>query len=304
MKPTELHHFDRIAQAIDFIGRNFRAQPSLDEVAAHVHLSPHHFQRLFSDWAGVSPKKFLQYISIGHAKSMLREPQATLFDAAHETGLSGTGRLHDLFVNIEAMTPGEYKNGGAGLSILFSFGESPFGKMGLGSTRRGICFMAFAKTEQEAQSDLRLQFPNARIEAGASAMHDLALSVFSGRRSESLHLHLKGTPFQLKVWDALLRIPEGRLESYGSLAAKIAAPQASRAVGAAIGKNPIAYLIPCHRVIQQGGLLGGYRWGTTRKTAMIGWEAARVVDPSNQNREGLSDSNLFKGLVPSKTQMP
>lgn len=277
MNPENSHHFDRIAKAIEFIGRNFRAQPSLDEVAAHVHLSPHHFQRLFSDWAGVSPKKYLQYISIEHAKSMLREPQVTLFDAAHETGLSGTGRLHDLFVNIEAMTPGEYKNGGADLSILFSFGDSPFGKMGIASTPRGICFMAFAKTEQEALADLRLQFPNARIEEGATAMHDLALSVFSVRSSETLHLHLKGTPFQLKVWEALLTIPEGRLESYGSLAAKIAAPQASRAVGTAIGKNPIAYLIPCHRVIRQGGLLGGYRWGTTRKTAMMGWEAARVV---------------------------
>lgn len=277
MKPTELHHFDLIAQSIDFIGRNFRAQPNLNEVAAHVHLSPHHFQQLFSEWAGVSPKKFLQYISIGHAKSMLREPQATLFDAAHETGLSGTGRLHDPFVNIEGMTPGEYKNGGADLSILFSFGDSPFGKMGLASTPRGICFMAFVKTEQEAMVDLRLQFPNAHIEAGASAMHDLALSVFSVRRRETLPLHLKGTPFQLKVWEALLRIPEGRLESYGSLAAKIAASQASRAVGTAIGRNPVAYLIPCHRVIQQGGLLGGYRWGTTRKTAMIGWEAVRVL---------------------------
>lgn len=287
MKPTDSNQFDRIAKAIDFIGRNFRSQPSLDEVAAHVHLSPHHFQRLFSEWAGVTPKKFLQYISIEHAKSMLREPKTTLFDAAHETGLSSTGRLHDLFVNIEGMTPAEYRNGGANLSIRFSFGDSPFGIMGIASTSRGICFMAFAKSEQEALADLRLQFPNATIEEGNSTMHDLALNVFAERQVHPLQLHLKGTPFQLKVWEALLKIPMGRLSSYGALANEINAPGASRAVGTAIGRNPIAYLIPCHRVIQQGGLLGGYRWGTTRKTAMIGWEAAQAMEVWNANLDRL-----------------
>jgi AraC family transcriptional regulator of adaptative response/methylated-DNA-[protein]-cysteine methyltransferase len=275
MKPTEPQNFERIAQAIDYIGRNFRAQPSLDEVSAHVHLSPYHFQRLFSDWAGVSPKKFLQYISVEHAKSMLRAPQVTLFDVAHETGLSGTGRLHDLFVNIEGMTPGEYKNGGADLHITFSCSDSPFGKMGIASTARGICFMAFTESEIQAMSNLQAQFPNARIEIGPSAMHDRASEVFSGGKTGTAQLHLKGTPFQFKVWEALLKIPTGRLSSYGALASEIGAPGASRAVGTAIGKNPIAYLIPCHRVIQSGGLPGGYRWGTTRKAAMIGWEAAR-----------------------------
>ncbi len=296
MNPSE-YHFDRIAHAIHFIGRNFRAQPSLDEVAAHVHLSPYHFQRLFTDWAGVSPKKFLQYISIEHAKSILREPQSTLFDAAHETGLSGTGRLHDLFVNIEGMTPGEYKNGGADLSILFSFGDSPFGKIGIASTARGICFMAFAESEIEAMSDLCSHFPNATIVKGSSALHDLALGVFSNNNgarrempTETLSLHLKGTPFQLKVWEALLKIPMGRLSTYGALANEIETPKASRAVGTAIGKNPIAYLIPCHRVIQSGGLLGGYRWGTTRKTAMIGWEAAQVMDVWNANLDRLEQA--------------
>lgn len=282
MKPTEPQNFERIAQAIDYIGRNFRAQPSLDEVAAQVHLSSYHFQRLFSDWAGVSPKKFLQFISVEHAKSMLRAPQVTLFDAAHETGLSGTGRLHDLFLNIEGMTPGEYKNGGADLHITFSCSDSPFGKMGIASTGRGICFLAFDESEAETLVQLHAQFPNARIEKGIAAIHDQALCVFSGnygahtgKETDTIQLHLKGTPFQLKVWEALLKIPAGRLSSYGALGQNIGSPSASRAVGTAIGKNPIAYLIPCHRVIQSGGLPGGYRWGTTRKTAMIGWEAAR-----------------------------
>ena len=281
MKPTDPQNFELIAQAIDYIGRNFRAQPSLDEVSAQVHLSPYDFQRLFTDWAGVSPKKFLQYISIEHAKSMLRDLHVTLFDAAHETGLSGTGRLHDLFVNIEGMTPGEYKNGGADLHITFSCSESPFGKMGIASTARGICFLAFAENEAEILAQLHAQFPNARIEKGIAAIHDQALCVFSGnfgahkeKETGTVQLHLKGTPFQLKVWEALLKIPAGRLSSYGALAQNIGSPSASRAVGSAIGKNPIAYLIPCHRIIQSGGLPGGYRWGTTRKTAMIGWEAA------------------------------
>jgi AraC family transcriptional regulator of adaptative response/methylated-DNA-[protein]-cysteine methyltransferase len=278
MKSSDQQNFERITQAINFIGSNFRSQPTLDEVAASVHLSPYHFQRLFSDWAGVSPKKFLQYISIEHAKAMLREPRVTLFDAACETGLSGTGRLHDLFVNIEGMTPGEYKNGGAELRITFSCYNSPFGKVGIASTERGICFMAFTESETEAKADLQTHFPNAGIMIGETEFHKRALRFFTESETGPLPLHIKGTDFQLKVWEALLKIPMGRLYSYGTLAQKLNTPKASRAVGSAIGKNPIAYLIPCHRVIQSGGLLGGYRWGTTRKAAMIGWEAARVLD--------------------------
>jgi AraC family transcriptional regulator of adaptative response/methylated-DNA-[protein]-cysteine methyltransferase len=292
MMSTGSHHFERIATAIQYIGRNFRAQPSLDEVAAHVNMSPYHFQRLFADWAGVSPKKFLQYISIEHAKSMLREPQNTLFDAALETGLSGTGRLHDLFVKIEGMTPGEYKNGGCNLNLLFSFGESPFGSIGIASTRRGICYLAFVESETKALEDLNQYFPNARIEKGVSEWHKRAFRVFSGDDTGSLPLHLKGTPFQLKVWEALLKIPVGRLSTYGSLANEIHAPKAARAVGTAIGKNPVAFLIPCHRVIQSGGMLGGYRWGTTRKTAIIGWEAVRAVGARVANPEKLEE--VFK----------
>ncbi len=294
MKPSNTQNFERIARAIEYIGANFRAQPTLDDVASHLHMSPYHFQRLFSEWAGVSPKKFLQYISIEHAKKILRAPQATLFDTTFDIGLSGTGRLHDLFVKIKGMTPREYKNGGADLRIVFSFLESPFGKIGIASTHRGICFMAFADSETDAFADLRAEFPKARIEKGATESHNMALRSFYGGETETLHLHLKGRDFQLKVWEALLKIPMGRLSSYGALANELKTPKAARAVGTAIGKNPIAYLIPCHRVIQSGGMLGGYRWGAMRKTAMIGWESARVLD------EQAIKPDLYQGALNAK----
>ncbi len=283
MKPLDTQNFERIARAIEYIGHNFRAQPTLDDVASHIHMSPYHFQRLFSEWAGVSPKKFLQYISIQHAKSMLRATQATLFDTAFDTGLSGTGRLHDLFVNIEGMTPGEYKNGGAELRIVFSCYDSPFGNVGIASTERGICYMAFTESETAALADLLRHFPNARIMIGETDFHIRAMRIFTESETGPLPLHIKGTDFQLKVWEALLKIPMGRLSSYGTIANEINTPNASRAVGTAIGKNPIAYLIPCHRVIQAGGMIGGYRWGTNRKVAMIGWEAAQVLHIENTN---------------------
>jgi AraC family transcriptional regulator, regulatory protein of adaptative response / methylated-DNA-[protein]-cysteine methyltransferase len=271
-------NFHRIAEAIDYIQTNFKAQPSLDEVAAKIHVSPFHFQKLFTDWAGVSPKKFLQYISVQHAKNILQDKTATLFDAAFETGLSGTGRLHDLFIKIEGMTPGEFKNGGENLSINYSYAESPFGNIIVASTTKGICYMAFADEQQKALNDLQQHFPNATFKQMLDVIQQHALYIFTHDWSKlhQIKLHLKGTDFQLKVWETLLKIPMGELSTYGTIAQKIKNPNASRAVGTAIGSNPVAFLIPCHRVIQSTGIFGGYMWGPTRKTAIIGWEAAKT----------------------------
>ena len=270
--------YERVAQAIVYIQQNFKAQPHLDEVAEKVHLSPFHFQRLFTTWAGVSPKKFLQYTSVAYAKQLLQDQPITLFDAAYETGLSSTGRLHDLFVNIEGMTPGEYKNGGEHLTINYSFAETPFGCLLVASTPKGICHMAFAKNEPEAFIDLQQRFPNAHYQQLVDAMQQNALFIFTQDWSKlsQIKLHLKGTAFQLKVWETLLRVPMGKLTTYGQVAQQIELPKASRAVGTAVGSNPVAFLIPCHRVIQASGALGGYHWGEVRKTAMIGWEAAQT----------------------------
>lgn len=275
-------NYNRIAEAIGYIKQNFKQQPTLDKVAEEIHLSPHHFQRLFTDWAGVSPKKFLQYISVEHAKNILKDKQATLFDAAFETGLSGTGRLHDLFVNIEGMTPGEYKNGGESLSINYSYAESPFGNILVASTAKGICHMAFADNEDEAFEALQQHYPNARYKQMLDMLQQNALYIFTHdwKKLNKIKLHLKGTDFQLKVWETLLKIPMGQLSTYGNIAEEIKNPNASRAVGTAIGSNPVAFLIPCHRVIQSTGLFGGYMWGPVRKTAIIGWEASKVENGS------------------------
>lgn len=270
--------FNRIATAIEFLKNNFSKQPALEEVAQHVHMSPFHFQKMFTEWAGVSPKKFLQYISVEYAKGILKNNQAKLSDAAYETGLSGTGRLHDLFINIEGMTPGEYKNGGESLSINYSFAESPFGNLLIASTAKGICYMAFHDYEKSGFQGLQNQFPNAHFKQMTDIMQQNALYIFTHERLKlsEIKLHLKGTDFQLKVWETLLKIPEGGLSTYGSIAESIKSPGASRAVGTAIGRNPVAFLIPCHRVIQSSGLVGGYMWGPTKKQAILGWEAARV----------------------------
>ncbi|OAQ39306.1 cysteine methyltransferase [Pedobacter psychrophilus] len=266
----------RIAKAIEFINQNFKAQPNLDQIADAVNLSPFHFQKLFTNWAGVSPKKFLQFISVKYAKEVLRDKSANLFDAAYQTGLSGTGRLHDLFVNIEGMTPGEFQNGGINLKIAYQFYETFFGKIIIANTIKGICFMAFADELHLAFENLRTHFANADLVNEQNETQMLALAIFSKDWSDikQIKLHLKGTPFQLKVWETLLKIPTGNLTSYREIAKKIETPNASRAVGKAIGANPIAFLIPCHRVIQTTGNFGGYRWGFTRKAAIIGWEAA------------------------------
>ena len=270
------NNYERVAAAISYLQQNFKSQPTLDEVAEKVCLSPFHFQRIFTEWAGVSPKKFLQYISVKYAQQMLKDQPATLFDVAHETGLSGTGRLHDLFVSIEGMTPGEYHNGGETLTINYQFFESRFGPGLVASTPKGICYLAFVDEEASGLAELQQRFPRAQYQPGEDALQQRALAIFSDDWSQlpRIKLHLKGTHFQLKVWEALLKTPMGKLTTYGTIAHQLDNPQASRAVGSAVGSNPVAYLIPCHRVIQSSGVIGQYRWGSVRKTAMIGWEGA------------------------------
>jgi len=272
--------YNRIAQAIAFFKANYKQQPSLDEVAEHVNLSPFHFQRMFKDWAGVTPKQFLQYLSIEHAKSILKDEHATLFDTAYHTGLSGTGRLHDLFIKVEGMTPGEFKNGGEELHINYSFAESPFGAILVASTTKGICYMAFADEDETATfAKLQAHFPKANYHRVLDMLQQNALFIFTQdwSRLNEIKLHLKGTAFQLKVWEALLKIPMGALTTYAGLANRIEHPRASRAVGSAVGDNPVAFLIPCHRVIKSTGETGQYHWGSPRKNAIIGWEASKAL---------------------------
>lgn len=271
-------NYNRIAEAIDYIREHFRSQPNLDKVAEKIHLSPAHFQRLFTEWAGTSPKKFLQYISVEHAKKILKDEQATLFETTFETGLSSTSRLHELFVNIEGMSPAEYKNGGKNLHINYSFVESPFGSLIVASTGKGVCYMAFEDEEEKALFNLKEKFPNATFQRKLDLLQQNALFIFQNDWSKlnEIKLHLKGTDFQLKVWESLLKIPMGKLSTYGSIAQYMGNPGASRAVGSAVGNNPVAFLIPCHRVIQSSGAFGGYMWGPTRKTAIIGWEGAKT----------------------------
>ena len=282
MKSQQELNYNRIADAIRFIKKNYRTQPKLEEIAEHINMSPFHFQKMFSEWAGTTPKRFLQYLNIEYAKKILKETHATLFDTACELGLSGTGRLHDLFINIEGMTPGEYKNGGLALNINYSFADTPFGKIIAASTDKGVCHMAFVdEGERRAFDHLRSIFPNAKYVLSPDTKQQHALSVFDRdwNRLEEIKLHLKGTEFQLKVWETLLKIPAGGLATYADLATKSGYNGACRAVGTAVGKNPVAFLIPCHRVIKATGEPGNYHWGKMRKNAIIGWEAAHKDFP-------------------------
>lgn len=279
MKQQQELNYERIAAAIRFIKENRQEQPRLETIAGHVHMSPAHFQRMFQEWAGISPKSFLQYLNVEYAKRILKQTHASLFDTACEVGLSGTGRLHDLFVNIEGMTPGEYKNGGQALRINYSFAETPFGRVMVASTDKGICHLAFVdEGEEEALGSLKQLFPNAAYTQCLDRKQEDALSVFNRdwSKPDEIKLHLKGTSFQLKVWETLLKIPAGGLTTYADLATKSGHEGACRAVGTAIGRNPVAFLIPCHRVIKATGDIGNYHWGEVRKNVIIGWEAAKV----------------------------
>ena len=278
MLPQAEIDFNRIAEAIDYLKNNYLAQPSLDAVATHVNMSPTHFQKMFTAWAGISPKDFTQYISIQHAKLKLRKEQATLFDATEAVGLSSTSRLHDMFIKIEGMSPAEYKNGGQNLNIHYYFAKTIFGKLIIANTEKGICYIAFYENENIAFALLQKYFPRAVFNKFLKEADESILDVFGNnfKSVQEIKLHVRGTAFQLKVWEALLTIPTGDMCTYGNIANVIDAPKAARAVGTAIGSNPVAYLIPCHRVIQASGIFGGYMWGPKRKTAILGWEAAQL----------------------------
>ncbi len=270
--------YARIEKALGYIAANAEAQPDLDAVAAEIGLSPFHFQRLFTRWVGVSPKKFLQYLTLERAKACLAGA-ASVLDATHEVGLSGPGRLHDLFVTHEAVTPGEFKRRGEGLEIAHGWAESPFGDALILATTRGICGLAFSHEggRKAAFDDMRARFPHARFVEDARRVAKLARAVFAPGAGDKLNLVLHGSPFQIKVWEALLRIPQGALVSYETIAhAVFGAAKGARAVGSAVGDNPISFLIPCHRVIRKTGALGDYHWGAVRKRAILGWEAARA----------------------------
>ncbi len=275
----QARHYAVVAAAIDYIRQHAARQPVLDEIAAAVHMSPFHFQRLFSAWAGVSPKRFLQYLTKEHAKRELAGMGARTPDmlaVAAQVGLSSGSRLHDLMVSCEAMSPGEIKAGGAGLEIAYGMGPSPFGTALIAWTGRGICHLAFCSGDEAARlAELKAAWPQAGfVQREATALLD---RVFSSPANDApLRLLLRGTNFQIKVWEALIRIEPGHLRSYGELARQAAAPRAQRAVGSALAANTIAYLIPCHRVIRESGEPGNYRWGTERKLALQGWEAART----------------------------
>lgn len=265
-----------VEQAIRFVEGHFREQPGLDEIAASVHLSKYHFQRLFKRWAGISPTQFLHYLTVEYAKERLRESQSVL-GATLDAGLSSAGRLHDLFVTLEAVTPGEYRRLGEGLRIAYGFHATPFGQCLAATTARGLCALYFVQDEngQETRDELARRWPKAALVEEPKTTAPLVGRIFStaGEAGRPFHLVAKGTNFQVKVWQALLAIPAGAMVSYQDVAAYIGAPKASRAVGRAVAENPVSYLIPCHRVITSAGLAHRYRWGTARKKAMLGREA-------------------------------
>jgi AraC family transcriptional regulator of adaptative response/methylated-DNA-[protein]-cysteine methyltransferase len=277
---TDFHQlsedYPRIAQAIKYLEKNANTQPELSEIASAVGLSEYHFQRMFSRWAGISPKRFLQFLTKESAKDLLAKSE-NLLDTTYGVGLSSLGRLHDLFVTTEAVTPGQYKSGGAGLTIRYGLHDTPFGETLIGLTERGICHLSFvSNSEGDAIDVLVTGWPQAKMIEDYNATAPLVEPIFdlSQRSKKPLHLHLRGTNFQLKVWEALLRLPPGAVISYQGLAEQAGHPGASRAVGTALGHNPIAVLIPCHRVIRKLGEFGNYRYGAVRKKALLGWEAA------------------------------
>lgn len=271
-------HLDymRIKKAIEFINTHVEEQPTLNEIAQHVKLSEAHFQRMFSRWAGVTPKRYLQTITVEHAKKLLSEQKAVL-DVSLIVGLSSTSRLHEHFINLEAVTPGEYKTKGQGLTINYAVHDTPFGKAFIAVTQYGICKLSFIDKDYDKDlNELNTTWSNAMISYSESKTVDTIEAIFdiNKRKDFPLSVLVSGTNFQISVWKALLQLPSASLSSYGDIATMIGKPKAFRAVGSAIGKNPIAFLIPCHRVIQQSGKLGGYRWGKVRKHAIHSWEMA------------------------------
>lgn len=282
---SEKHHYAIVAQAIEFIRQNALQQPTLEKIAEQVGLSEYHFQRVFAQWAGVSPKRFLQFLTKEHAKNALRR-SAGILDASMEVGLSTPSRLHDLIVSCEAVTPGELKSMGAGVAIDYGLADTPFGPAAIGTTARGICYFEFiSEAETSLQAGLRSSWPCAVLKRNDAAAQVLACKIFARPPTRGkLHVVLKGTNFQIKVWEALLRTDPGNIYSYSHVAALAGYPKGQRAVGSALAANAVGYLIPCHRVIQRGGEIGNYRWGVTRKAALLSWEAARHASVSDEDR--------------------
>ena len=270
--------YDRIAEAISFIADRVNSQPSLQEIARHLHLSPFHFQRLFSRWTGVTPKRFLQVLTLERAKQLLSESKP-LLEVSESLGLSSGSRLYDHFVHLEAVTPGEYKMGGAGLTIEYAVHDTPFGKAFIATTPRGICNFAFLDSMEihEHLTGLDKKWPQATVHENCQRTLAVIRAMFRGEKKSDrpVSLHVSGTNFQISVWKALLQISPATVASYSQVATAIGHPKSARAVGLAVGANPVAFLIPCHRVIQQSGKLGGYHWGETRKRAIHAWESAR-----------------------------
>ena len=271
-----MNDFERVAAVIRYLDEHHAEQPALAELASAAGLSESHFHRLFHRWAGVTPKDFLQSLTVEHAKRRLRESSSVL-ETALDLGLSGPGRLHDHFVTLEAASPGEFKSGGEGMEIEWGWAETPFGNCSLGWSARGICHLAFHETDpvSDAPAELAENWPSAPLQRSDPEARRRATLIFNSRRklAGTLRAYVGGTPFQLKVWRALLRIPEGCVVNYRRLAEAVGDSDATRAVGSACGSNPIAYLIPCHRVIRETGVVKGYRWGDTRKRALLAWES-------------------------------
>ena len=277
--------YARIEQVIYYLEKNASRQPSLGEIAEHIHLSEYHFQRLFTRWVGISPKRFLQFITKEHAKQLLAQ-SSSILDATYQVGLSSPGRLHDLFLTWEAVTPGEYKLRGEGLTIRYGFHPTPFGEVLLGSTERGICNLSFVMPagRSATRDALNTNWPRAQLVEDPATTRPLVTAIFHSPAHDPkhrLHLYLSGSNFQLKVWEALLRIPSGHVVSYRDIAGYLGDPKASRAVGNALAHNPVAFLIPCHRVIHSLGEFGNYHYGEARKIALLGWEMAKVAYPSS-----------------------
>ncbi len=272
---SEGYHYNVMRRAISEIDAAGTAPLSLDDLAGRLKMSPAHFQRVFSRWVGVSPKRYQQYLTLDHARTLLAE-RFTMLDAANELGLSGTGRLHDLFLTWEAMSPGEHARKGAGLTIRYGWFESPFGRLLAMATDRGLCGMAFAEEtgDAAAYADMAARWPEARLVEAPEKIRPWVEAALGG--GGQARLHMIGAPFQVKVWEALLAIPTGHVTTYSEIASAIGNPRAARAVGTAVGRNPVSWLIPCHRALRKSGGLGGYRWGLPVKRAMLAWESARA----------------------------
>ena len=275
-------NYQRIESAIHYLEENFQHQPELDEVAEKVHLSPFHFQRIFTEWAGISPKRFLQFLTVDFLKEKLTETK-NLIDAAEAAGLSSQSRVYDLFTTLEAVTPQEYKLKGTGIRIEYGFHETPFGIALIGVTERGICWLSFLPTEADPRVEIekmKEHWHNSVFHQDQELTNGFIQTIFNRKGAEAqrkLHVLVKGTNFQVKVWEALLRLPIGSVTTYQGIAQQIQNPKAMQAVGSAVGSNHVAYLIPCHRVIRKDGVLGEYRWSSTRKKSIIGWEMAKAI---------------------------